>query len=713
MPCYRNVGFFTPCVLGATEQGDWMKFLCLTTDARHPVAEELRRQGQGIFVTADVTEAAAALGHGPVDVLVVDAADLVEDARWLDDLRKQARPEEPLVLGLARGDTDEALEPLLAAGVDEILVAPYSAVLVRARRMLLERRVAARRQRRTSEAEARGELERLAAIIQTQSDVAMAGFGLDELMRLLCERSRVLCGADGAAVALLEADTDEVNYLVATGSLTSFIGFRLKVEGSLTGASLRQGEVMRTDDAETDVRVNVQALRNVGARSMICVPLWREGRPVGVLNVTSQQPNVFVDRDVRTLELMAGLLGAAMGNAAEAQARQELMAQNTLALAALEESQALFTSFMDNIPAVAFMKDEQGRRIWVNAPYNQFFGFPAGTDLSQMADQELMPEDSAEQIRRDDAAVLASGRPSATEAMIPARDGSERHWLTYRFIVRERSGRRLLAGVALDVTDRKTMQAQLVVSDRLAAVGTLAAGVAHEINNPLAFVLSNLSYLAGELHALAREVPPGRMAEMEEVLREATDGAHRVRQIVRDLRTFSRGDDEVATAVNVQAVLESAITLARSELKQRAQIIRDYREVPLVEGNEGRFGQVFLNLLINAAQAIPLGCPEHHEVRLSLRTAGDRVVVEVRDTGVGMPPEVRARIFDPFYTTKPVGEGTGLGLSICHGIVTGFGGDISVESEEGRGSTFRVSLPVARRTREPLEPPLLRMHLVG
>ncbi len=689
-----------------------MKFLCLTTDTLHPVAEELRRQGQGVSVTTDLVEAGAALGHGPVDVLVVDAADLVADARWLDGLRKRARPEEPLVLGLAREDTDAALEPLLAAGVDEILVEPFSPVQVRARRVLLERRVAARRQRRTDEAEARGELERLAAIIETQSDVALAGLGLDALMSLLCERSRVLCGADGAAVALLEADS-EMHYLVATGSLAPFIGFRLRVEGSLTGTSLQRGEVMRTDDSESDVRVNVEALRHVRARSMICVPLWREGRPMGVLNVTGRRANAFDDRDVRTLELMAGLLGAAMGNAAEAQARQELMAQNTLALSALEESQALFASFMDNIPAVAFMKDEQGRRIWVNARYSHYFGFAPGTDMSQLDDRDLMPAASAEQVRRDDAAVLASGRQNITETMIPARDGTERHWLTYRFIVRERSGRRLLAGVAVDITDRKAMQAQLVVSDRLAAVGTLAAGVAHEINNPLAFVLSNLSFLAGELHALTRELPPGRMAELEEVLREATDGAHRVRQIVRDLRTFSRGDDEVATAVNVQSVLESAITLARSEIKQRAQIVRDYREVPLVEGNEGRFGQVFLNLLINAAQAIPLGQSEHHEVRLSLRAAGDRVIVEVRDTGMGMPPEVRARIFDPFFTTKPVGEGTGLGLSICHGIVTGFGGDISVESEEGRGSTFRVSLPVAQRAREPLAPPPLRIPLVG
>ncbi|MFP2912421.1 ATP-binding protein, partial [Pyxidicoccus sp. 3LFB2] len=569
-------------------------------------------------------------------------------------------------------------------------------------------------QRRTSEEAARGEMERLAAIIQTQADVALAGLDLDEMMRLLCERARVLCGADGAAVALVEDGV--VEYRVATGSVAQHAGFKLNVEGSLTGASLLRGEVMRTDDTEHDVRVNVKATRQVGARSMICIPLWREARPVGALNVISVRPNAFDDRDVRTLELMAGLLGAAMGNAAETRARQELMVQRTAALAALQESQELFASFMNNSPVVAFMKDEAGRRVWANESYRRFFQLPEGVDLSRLDDAQLMPSASAEYVRREDLAVFASGKPHVSEGMIPAPDGSERYWLTYRFIVKERSGRRLLGGVALDITDRKAMQAQLVVSDRLAAVGTLAAGVAHEINNPLAFVLSNLSFLSGELQGVSRELPPGRTAEMEEVLREASDGAHRVRQIVRDLRTFSRGDDEVATSVNVQSVLESAITMARGELKMRAQIVREYRDVPLVEGNEGRFGQVFLNLLINAAQAIPQGKPDQHEVRLVLRHTGDRVIVEVKDTGVGMAPEVRARIFDPFFTTKPVGEGTGLGLSICHGIVTGFGGEITVESEEGRGSTFRVALPVvaqaqAQRPRElPLKlPPHLHL----
>jgi signal transduction histidine kinase len=249
---------------------------------------------------------------------------------------------------------------------------------------------------------------------------------------------------------------------------------------------------------------------------------------------------------------------------------------------------------------------------------------------------------------------------------------------------------------ARDLTDRKQMQARLVLSDRLVAMGTLAAGVAHEINNPLTFVISNLSFLANELRTLAGELPMGRLAETEEVLREAAMGANKVRQIVADLKTFSRADDDMPTSVNLQNVIESALTIARAELRARARVVRDYTEVPPVEGSEGRLGQVFLNLLINAAQAIPPGQPEHNEIRVTLRTVQGHVIVEIRDTGSGIPPEMRSRIFDPFFTTKPVGVGTGLGLFVCQGIVTRFGGEISVESELGQGTTFRIIFPAAR-----------------
>jgi CheY-like chemotaxis protein/two-component sensor histidine kinase len=186
---------------------------------------------------------------------------------------------------------------------------------------------------------------------------------------------------------------------------------------------------------------------------------------------------------------------------------------------------------------------------------------------------------------------------------------------------------------------------------------------------------------------------------MQQSLFDAFDAAKRVDAIVRDLRLFSRSDEE-SDSVDVHGVLESTLRMARAAIRDRAHITRQYAAVPLVEASESRLGQVFLNLIINAAQALPEGDADTQEIRVStLRQPDGRVRVEITDTGCGIPPEVARRLFTPFLTTKPVGVGTGLGLTICQRIVQALGGEISFESVVGRGTTFRVVLPPARRAR--------------
>jgi ligand-binding sensor domain-containing protein/signal transduction histidine kinase/CheY-like chemotaxis protein len=273
-------------------------------------------------------------------------------------------------------------------------------------------------------------------------------------------------------------------------------------------------------------------------------------------------------------------------------------------------------------------------------------------------------------------------------------------WLESR--VDERTRELATANRELDENLRALRQAQsqLVQAGKMAAVGTLAAGVGHEINNPLAYIVSNLEFATSEAAMLGREVGAGpstgkRLEDMERALREALHGAERVRRIVQDLKTFSRGDEEASGPVDLHAVLDSAAKLAGNELRPRARLVKEYGDFAWVEGNESRLAQVFLNLVINAAQALPEGQAACHEVRLVTRRDGERVVAEVRDSGCGIPPDVIGRIFDPFFTTKPVGVGTGLGLALCHRFITAMGGEISVESEPGKGTSVRVTLRAA------------------
>ncbi|HEY0781368.1 MAG TPA: ATP-binding protein, partial [Thermoanaerobaculia bacterium] len=207
-----------------------------------------------------------------------------------------------------------------------------------------------------------------------------------------------------------------------------------------------------------------------------------------------------------------------------------------------------------------------------------------------------------------------------------------------------------------------------------------------------------LAALTGKL-ALQSSLEPEvgvNLDEVIEALGEAREGADRVRNIVRDLKVFGRGNEDVRGPVVVRRVLDSSINIAWNEIRHRARLVKDFAEVPMIEGNESRLGQVFLNLLLNAAQAIPEGEAERNEIRVSTATDRDgRVMIEVRDTGAGIAPEILTRIFEPFFTTKPDGVGTGLGLWICRGILADLGGTIAVESRPGHGSSFRVTLPPA------------------
>jgi signal transduction histidine kinase len=261
-------------------------------------------------------------------------------------------------------------------------------------------------------------------------------------------------------------------------------------------------------------------------------------------------------------------------------------------------------------------------------------------------------------------------------------------------------------------TEKRKIQEQLLISERMASVGLLAAGVAHEINNPLAIIVSNLELVAQQLDTIAadqsREASPARqavrLADLAKRLHDAQEAAERVRLIVSDLKVLSRSSDtESRGPVDIRGVLESAIRMASNEIRHRARLTRDYADVLPVYGNESRLVQVFLNLIVNAAHAIPEGHAESNDIKCVIRMEpAGRVAVEIHDTGAGIAAVALPHIFDSFFTTKAATNGTGLGLAICRRIVTDHNGEMSVQSKVGTGTVFRTLLPVA--TEKPAAP---------
>jgi two-component system cell cycle sensor histidine kinase/response regulator CckA len=282
-----------------------------------------------------------------------------------------------------------------------------------------------------------------------------------------------------------------------------------------------------------------------------------------------------------------------------------------------------------------------------------------------------------------------------------------------------------------DVSDRRQLQASLAQADRMASVGLLAAGVAHEINNPLTYVLYNLDALSQDLPQLADALARAARAlgdRAEEVLgdahemcaadrledliqqaEDATDGAVRVRRIVKDLRTFSRTEEDRSVPVSLNDVIDSAINMAFNEIKYRARLVKDYGKLPTIVANDGKLAQVFLNLLVNAAQSIEEGDVSGNQIRIRTWVEGERLLAEVADSGKGIDAKLLDKIFDPFFSTKEVGEGSGLGLAICRNIIEAQGGEITVASKPGEGTRFTIRLPLHREreqsaTRRPRYP---------
>ena len=465
--------------------------------------------------------------------------------------------------------------------------------------------------------------------------------------------------------------------------------------------AILQPELMIVPDATTDARFQEHPLVTgaPGIRFYAGAPLIDpRGFVLGTVCVIDFQPREMPPEQARALEMLArqviGQLELRRMNREQRRLIEELRA-----------STERFESFQRATNDVIWDWDLRTDRITLNTRITDTLGYSpesVGADSGWWL-QRFHPEDQ-QRVLANVRRMLEEGLPLWTDELRFLRaEGSWVRLLNRGTLQRDADGKPLrVFGVAVDLSEREDLRARLSLADRMTSVGTLAAGVAHEINNPLAYVMANLDYAIQEAQVPEAVEPRPGSEDLAQALQEAREGAERIRLIVRDLKTFSRPADERTEQVDPHRALDSAVTMAWNEIRHRARLVKDYQPVPLTYANEGRLGQVFLNLLVNAAHAIPEGAADQHEIRLSTSVdAEGRIVAEVRDSGRGIPEAIRARILEPFFTTKPVGEGTGLGLSICHSLITQLGGELSFDSVVGRGTTFRVVLlPADRRERE-------------
>jgi PAS domain S-box-containing protein len=456
---------------------------------------------------------------------------------------------------------------------------------------------------------------------------------------------------------------------------------------------MTSGRAVYLPGTQVDTRIETELLGRCDANALLIVPLTSPTGPLGALVMFARNREID-EADWRTFGQGVATQISQVLTLSRAYDAREAAERKAAQHAALLEA------VMDSAPDWVMQIDLEGRIVFINRGSNS--GRPT-EDLVGTNWFDQLPPESRESVVRAFRSTIETGRAAEFEVQVPSATGHA--WYQGRLGPVKQDGKAIGAVVvARDVTDKKQTEMQLMLADRMATVGTLAAGVAHEINNPLASVIANLDMAVQDVTDLGtRTTLPNDLAEE---LNDARSSADRVRQIVRDLKIFSRSHEDRRGAVDIEQVLDSTVRMAWNEMRHRAKLVKKFAGVPRVDANDSRLGQVFLNLLINAIQAIPEGNYEGNKIRVETAVVGDRVQVTIADTGAGIPRDVQRRLFTPFFTTKPVGVGTGLGLAISHRIITSLGGDITFESEPGKGTEFRVTLRIAGKDVQSLSQPI-------
>jgi len=506
-------------------------------------------------------------------------------------------------------------------------------------------------------------LQRLYNVLLAVNQAMIEVSNAEELLVRTC---RILVERGGFAFAsVLMVDNGLATRLASSGAVDPALdGNRAaQTDAAALGWLPRPPELWVSNDLEREVDLGPTgvAYSAAGYRSLATLPLVHQGEVAAALMIRCHDRQAFGQEEIELLRQLAAGLDFAWSKLGQVQRlRRTLFEEATDAMLVIDSEQAL---------------------VDVNQAAARLLGY-SREELSGLSMRALTPaEDPLRASQGSQAQVRQRSLRRKDGVFVPVE-------VSKRLV-----GDGLMQVIVRDLTERKRLESQLVLADRLVSLGTLASGVAHELNNPLSWIISNLS----QANRLLEELPESSArAELVELMTESLEGAHRIVSVVSDLKTYSRPDSPIAR-VSLHRVIERSVQVLGIQARYRGKLLKQLEVVPDVIGTEAQLGQVFINLLLNAVQALPEGRPDSNEVTIACFTGGaGEAVVEVRDTGCGIEAQVLPRIFDPFFTTKPPGLGTGLGLSVIYNIVTGLGGRVEVRSTVGTGSTFRVVLPPAK-----------------
>ena len=528
----------------------------------------------------------------------------------------------------------------------------------------------------------RGESERLGAL--RELDVLDSGPepAFDTLARL----AALAMGTPIALVSLVDAERQwfKARHGLDVGETPRDVSF--------CGHVVADDAPLVVRDAHSDERFadNPLVTGDPRVRFYAGMPLrTRDGRVLGALCAIDHAPREPTAAELEALELLATQVVAQL----EARRARRALAEHR---AKAEASARQLASLLEAMAEGVVVHDRDGRIVQSNSAALGILG------VTRDSLHGLRTSETPIRAIRESGDAVAEREYPATRARLTGeaqigvvmgvrRPNEEITWLSVNSIPRHDADGNVLEVITTfhDITTLKTATQRLHEQERLATTGTLAAGIGHEINNPLAYVGANLEFAYEELRTGGTNLEPERLEEIRHALADARDGAGRIGRIVRGLRALSR-QDVALVGVSVESVIETAVSMAAHELN-RATVVVEPIEVPLVLADESRLTQVLVNLLVNAAQAFDGNDRSNNRVEIGARVVDGRIHVEVRDNGPGVPPAIERRIFDPFFTSKPVGQGTGLGLSVSRSIMAALGGELRLEPSR-RGATFSVIL---------------------